>query len=945
MSHNLVTLVALQQYIDRGDIILTPNLRLARRIKQEWDAARAAAGDKVWPALAVYPIENWLLDQWRAAVGQGAASPLTVLNRVQELQLWQQVIEQWMAQDGEFSLLLPAQAAELAAAARDTLLRWQKDVRRSSLRSLFDAEADTATFLTWLERFDARLAERGLCCAADCIAALAECDLPRTAQKSARGLVLVECEDVPPLVAQALNKLGPSVQKTALSRAEAPLVMSAFAHEREEQVAVAKWAAQLQRTESNATVGIVLHGGEQERVALEYLLRREFDCLGENYNALPVNFSAGIPLASAPVVRDALRILALGLEDVAVPDLVALLHSRFITLPDKDSVLMQRLIVDLYDGGSERVRLAALRDFANNLRQRSDRETAAEDTAGIAAQTDTEVDSNADTASATGHEPPPSMGFALGRYLLAMATTRELQKVALPSLWPQRFVTILEMWGWPGDQPLDSLEFQQVGLWHEVLEEFAGLDAVCQSLSFAQALGLLQTCCSRKISHPETADTAVQVLGPLEAVGLAFDHLWVCGMEASQWPTAARPNPFIPIALQASAKMPHATAAREWEFAATLLRQYRSASGVLHTSYCRTREDVAQLPSPLLAACTVPDVPPVDTVAATWRAAQLHGQRETLVDAHAPALSDDESATIGGGSALVERQSNCPFQAFAHHRLRVEPLGEFLPGLSPAERGTLVHEALYHLWGVLRDHATLVSIGEPERRRAIDSAIDTAVPKLPQYRRIAVGAACLALEKQRLQTLLENWLDVEARRGDFRIAHREEKLDLPLARLSLELRVDRIDELADGTQVIIDYKTGVSEVSDWLGPRPRRPQLLLYGLGNRATPAALAFAQIRSGDSQFVGLGEAVGIPGLKTDIVKAVQRYSSAEDWHSLNEEWRTTLQHLAQAFVDGDARVDPLAGACTFCGLQALCRVNSQPETGAQDDDIAYFAEWADE
>jgi len=49
------------------------------------------------------------------------------------------------------------------------------------------------------------------------------------------------------------------------------------------------------------------------------------------------------------------------------------------------------------------------------------------------------------------------------------------------------------------------------------------------------------------------------------------------------------------------------------------------------------------------------------------------------------------------------------------------------------------------------------------------------------------------------------------------------------------------------------------------------------------------------------------------------------ADDWRSLNERWRENLERLAQAFVAGDAAVDPLApGSCTWCGLQPLCRIN---------------------
>ena len=78
----------------------------------------------------------------------------------------------------------------------------------------------------------------------------------------------------------------------------------------------------------------------------------------------------------------------------------------------------------------------------------------------------------------------------------------------------------------------------------------------------------------------------------------------------------------------------------------------------------------------------------------------------------------------------------------------------------------------------------------------------------------------MALELERLRSLLEEWLEVERSRDAFRIAALEESVTLELSQLSVVLRVDRIDELPGGERVIIDYKTGESQVRHWLGERP-----------------------------------------------------------------------------------------------------------------------------
>ena len=42
--------------------------------------------------------------------------------------------------------------------------------------------------------------------------------------------------------------------------------------------------------------------------------------------------------------------------------------------------------------------------------------------------------------------------------------------------------------------------------------------------------------------------------------GCEFDHLWVMGLSVDAWPLAARPNPFLPLALQREAGIPESSA-------------------------------------------------------------------------------------------------------------------------------------------------------------------------------------------------------------------------------------------------------------------------------------------------------------------------------------------------------------------------------------------------
>ena len=882
--HSFYDITPLEPLIEAGFTLLTPNYRLARRIRSEWDEVRAAAGARAWEPLPAEPLEAWLLGQWRRAVATQLLPPRVLLAAGQSQEIWQQVIEEEQHRAGQYHLLQPAAAAAQAAEAREMALRWRLDLGARATRQEFDLAEDCACRLRWCDRITSRLEEAGLATPTDAIAMLPGC----AGQLPPAKVALLEVDDLPPLFMACLDALCEKIEVVGPQGAPARCALAAFDDRRAELAAAARWAHRVSREDAGITVGIVLQDTGTDRGALEYLLRREFGCLGEAYGSLPVNFSTGITLDRAPVVRDALRILRLGLHSVPLKEVVALLQTRFAMLPDAQSSLATLFLARLHEDMREAIPLADLRHAASQ----------------------TELDG--------------IRGLSLGRYLMAMFTLRELQRPASPSSWIERFTDVLDLWGWPGPGPLDSLEYQQVERWYETLEEFAGYDAIHPSLRLEAALQLLERCLARQVSQPQSADSNVQVLGPLEAAGLAFDHLWLCGMQGSSWPAPPRPNPFIPAALQRRLQMPHASAEREWAFADGLMQQYRRSTNELIASYARQLDGIPDTASALLEGFE-----PCDSVEWTsagspwleqWRAREL----EPMPDGAAPPVDEAELASLRGGSGLLEDQSHCPFRAFARRRLQVEALPEASVGLSSAERGSLLHSALYILWGELGDSSALAALQPAAGQRLVSDAVEGALQTLPARRR-AGQLAFIELERQRLQELLGEWLAVERSRVEaFTVYRREEGIQLVLDRLEVSLRVDRIDQLQDGSLVVIDYKSGQGSVSDWLGERPAKPQLLLYGSAAPAPPAAIAFARVRPRACAYVGLGRTEAAPGISTDIGKSVRNRSGARDWQSLNDEWCAHLERLAREFLAGEARVDPLSAAsCAWCNLHPLCRV----------------------
>jgi ATP-dependent helicase/nuclease subunit B len=589
--HDFYDTVPLEPFIAEGYLLLTPNLRLTRRIVSAWDARQAAAGGRVWQPLPVRALEQWLAEQWQLALARRLVPALVSLGVGQALELWRQVIAGVEQESGRYHLMQPAAAASLANQARELLIRWRVDLGDAATRQEFELSPDCARWLQWHDRFNERLAGAGLTTIADTQAML----LPCAGQLPPARVVLLEFGEIPPLHDACLRGLCGAIEVPQARPPTAVCRASAFDDRRAELAYVARWARRITQEEPGATVGIVLQEMERDRAPLEYLLRREFDCLGKAYGSLPVNFSAGITLDRAPVARDALRILRMGQPTVTRAAVLALLNSRFADFPDAGTPLAVKFISQLYEGGREVISVAELRRAAGEV--------------------------------ALGE----LRGLALARHLTALSRRREQRRRAPPSV-----CAVLDDWGWPGPGPLDSLEYQQVELWYRTLEECAAFDQICAPLELEGALQLLGRCLGMQVSQPMSADSSVQVLGHLEAAGLRFDYLWLCGMQGGSWPAPARPNPFISVSLQRRRQMPHASAEREWAYTEGVMPQYRRCAGTLLGSYSRQRDGVPELPSALLQDFEWGESEVGVTATPQWLAGWQGGETERIEDAGAP---------------------------------------------------------------------------------------------------------------------------------------------------------------------------------------------------------------------------------------------------------------------------------------------------------------------
>lgn len=493
-----------------------------------------------------------------------------------------------------------------------------------------------------------------------------------------------------------------------------------------------------------------------------------------------------------------------------------------------------------------------------------------------------------------------------------------------PSEWSAYFSSYLATVGWPGEHSLNSPEYQVVQRWLELLSEFATIDCVMSSITLSQALSYLRQLASDTQFQTQTSDAPIQILGVLEAAGITFDALWISGLNDENWPAAAKPNPFIPLPLQRQFNMPHASASRELTFSRQLTeRLVKSAPRVL-LSYALNDEDRPLRPSPLINKYPSMTSETLGLKNVSTMAQQLFASSdlEVLEDMHAPAVTKEE--IIKGGSFILKSQAACPFQAFAAIRLNATTIAEPHLGLNALQRGVILHRILEMVWQQIKSHQQLCEMTPTELNQLIENSVTETLFEFQKIYPHHLSPRFRLLEQQRLGDLLRAWLEIEKQRPPFTVISQEIEQQIHLANLSFSLRADRIDQLASGEKILIDYKSAKTNINDWFGDRLAEPQLPLYSLCDEEI-AALVFAQVRIDDMGFKGLSDSVtGIPGVTafSEIADA----AIADSWQTQRQLWHQQLNSLAEDFAAGYAAVDPKdrQQTCARCELKGLCRIS---------------------
>lgn len=855
--------------INSGELIITANNRLRNHMLRAYGKHQ---GQNVWPSPRIYSLSQWIELNWQQ-LQRRAYSPSArqIINNLQRQCLWEKIIGQSSL---AAALLQPEPLAQAADSALRNLELWQlteDDVRNAEPQ--LNVASNSYCWLTWLGEFRAALAKSGFITQEHSITILLDAFKQfLIAQESI--IHLTGFDDIPPLHQDLINSACQQLNTIKVENNYTQLLRTETNTNEQEILSAALWSKTQLEKNPEAMIGIIVPNLGQCRDQVERIFVEVFEPLAllphQPRYTLPFNFSAGTPLGTTAIIAATLDLLELQKSSWELESICHLLLSPFFGNADSELVLRTHLISALRKLGKFNITLGDLRYFCQKISTQLDI---------------TETDTSLST-----------------RLIQLENYRRQTFGNHTAQYWSDFFQLHLDLLGWPGVRRLDSQEHQQLSQWNNLLENFVQLDNTGIQFSYLAAIQQLRTIAGKTPFQAQTPHSPIQILGALEGAGLQFSHCWVMGLHHRQWPPVPAPNPLLPISLQRTHNMPHASAERELEFARALTAHYRQCAPLVIFSSAHNDEESELSPSALIRNLPLTPIAQLiidDQSTGSKNYQQISTQQvlQTIHTAYAPPL-DLEREFVRGGASLFKEQAGCPFNAFARLRLGAIRIDDPVAGFSPIERGNLLHDALALIWRELKTQRNLLAQDETTLTTLVNTVTQASVDNIKQKRGASIGVVYAQIEQERLQQLIMEWLALEKTRPPFVVIAIEQDVDISFSGLPLKLRIDRIDQLEQSDEfILIDYKTGQPGIKSWQGERMDEPQLPLYAVTATNPVAAIAFAQINAKAMKWLGTGE-LQIQHTGIDAGKI--------NWPEQMDIWRQDLQQLAQAFIQGDARVD---------------------------------------
>lgn len=852
--------------VEDGGVVVTASRRLARELSLTYNQAQISNGAKSWPTAPIYSWQAWLSLLFDGATERDQDA-VRVQNHSSSL-LWEQSLNAVMQDRIQNRAGFVRQCADTWQRMND----WCLSVEAVSTAARY---SDERLFARAAMHYQKRLAKDQLVDSATLADAVANLIHSQSIMVPERILLAGFDRLLPAvkLVAEALRSRGCILNNAVQQTPASDLSIVHCGDADAELRAAGAWARTRLDAKPNQRIAIVCTELERNAARVGRLVREGFvpgwQYAGKEYES-SVNVSYGQRLSDYPAIAYALSCLKWTSVGLTSREVSVMLRCRGAG----SSAMPGRCRLEL------------------RLRRYPDRSWSP---AAI-------------VALLGGADNAPDAAAWLDGVRQIAAFRQQHGGSASPSEWAQRADELLQAVGWSSAESLDSAEFQLVNRWRKLLNEFSAIELVVPRINLHDTVHTISSMASEVVFQVESGGGRVQVLGGLEAAGLEFDAIWIAGVDSSRWPPAAAPLPLVSRQLQREYAMPDSSPNDTLEFSARLLDRLRASAGTVVISWARAGNDTEQSASQLLAR--LDSIGTIDASDPGWHAssfAAVDNVERVALDAGPPHSIGEK---VQGGAYTVQRQNTEPFSAFAYGRLGIQELIPFESGIPARSRGTIVHRGLHALYA---DHPDLQQIRNWDEAALLTQVSEAAGLAIAKFFKHANGAhrRLIELERERLCKLLLEFVGAEIDRPEFSVDALECNLTFEHAGVALDLQVDRVDTLEDGTMLIADYKTGATKSLLNKGGTPNDLQLVVYSCALSKEVGGLALINVDSKAITYKGTGASTHWHRPKDG------------DWQPRLTSWQQQVFAAMEAISDGDIRLNVSLASDKTRSLALLSRI----------------------
>ena len=892
---------------DQDQTLLTPNHRSAKVIMQAY-ANKKKVGE-VWSRPQVFAIDIWLQQLW-AKLSMNGIEPfckLQILDSFSEQCVW---TEQLKASAEKYPLLNIQETAAAVSHSYHIYNQWflfEKLKPRDSKYS-----QNFSAFLYWSKHYKYLLEKHELIGLSDAILILIP-SLHELVRFLPSRVLLVNFSDPPPLYARLIGTLEDVIELSYHTRNTPDISSKTIPNEWQPNLnsvkrlqfpnldteirACVRYSLERVRVNETEHVGIIIDHEKEH----DFLFWKEFNrqTSHRNNDLSPTKaqyfntFSSAQSLADVKSIELALSFLELNQTRIETQKFCHLLQCHQFALGDKELSARISLELLLRNNFSSTTRLGHLQ----SVMQREGKPYYC-----------------------------PHLSTLLTKFSELSRRPREFLSL---SAWAELFTRQLELIGWPRFESEDYLQ------WQKSLYQLSSTSAIVGELDITGALRQLRSLLyqtPRRIVFNDELQISLVSLD--EALDFDFDSLWFISADDQRLPCSISPDTFLPLSIQQEYGMPRSSYKLQLEQANLILTRLQRNTHEFILSHHKYEGDLEIRPSPLsrtIPLSPVPDIGSTNNLTNPLHPVEFEYVQEPLC---LPLTS-----VIGtGGTSLLSNQSNCPFKAFATHRLGAQKLPNLQPGLDAMNRGSALHLALEKLSTKLNHQEKILESSAAIRQKFIDESIEPAIGQMHKQHPDVMTPTFSNLERIRLSNLLNSFLEFELSRSPFLVHETEQQITWDHSLLSLNFRVDRIDKLNDDSLVLIDYKSGKKSSYRWFDDRPDDLQLPLYQLAIGSNIGHISGAFIYQVNIKEVTLAGATDKEDLHPDIKPLAQVRLFDGTWTDLQERWNIIVLAIAAEFEKGLLAVAPTRGnqTCQYCDLSSLCRINDQKNLLDKQDEL---------